>query len=348
MKRRQTAVFAGAAALLTALVLFAGQTKAAAADALRLCGTTLIPSLFPFYAATNLMLSAGIPPLGTFAERWMRHFFHLPAEAAPAMLLGLLGGYPLGAAAAAELYRNGTLTQDEAVYLSGFANNAGPAFIIGAAGLAVFGSVGAGMLLYTIHAASAVITGILLRGNGNPVIKKRRSIPSKVRPATQLLTAGISSAAANMLSICAFVILFSVVSSLLFSFPPIRMLTDRCVPVLPAARALLSGVLELSGGILALRTVPSSDALIAASFLLGFGGICVFCQTASVLDAAGLPSGQCFRAKLIQGCVAASLAGIVCSFTAFRMTFLAVSFFFSCIIFLLVKIGGRKARHSLL
>ena len=64
----------------------------------------------------------------------MGRLFGLPGTGAAALLAGVLGGYPLGAAATSGLVERGALTPAEGARLLGFANNSGPAFLIGAAG----------------------------------------------------------------------------------------------------------------------------------------------------------------------------------------------------------------------
>ena len=50
-------------------------------------------------------------------------------------LLGVTGGYPLGADAVARLRRSGALTREQAERALAFCNNSGPAFLVGAAGV---------------------------------------------------------------------------------------------------------------------------------------------------------------------------------------------------------------------
>lgn len=347
MKKHRFLLIAAASVMLL-LLIFPGQAKSAAADALRMCGMTLVPSLFPFYVAADLFLAAGLPPAGKRLDAVMRRLFGLPGEAAPALLLGLLGGYPIGASVTAGLYRQGVLTKQEAVTLSRFSNNAGPAFIIGAAGLAVFQSVKLGLLLYAIHAASAVITGILLREKNDSHIRKRRMTQTQSGSITQALPEAVSAAAQSMLMICAYVVFFSVVLAVIRAFPPVGHLFSVVSNRLPVCEAALSGIAELSCGILALQGAPRFSALVTASVLLGWGGICVFFQSASVLSAAGLPVKQCIKGKLTQAGIAGALSCACCAAASH-----SGSFFLGFSVFLLIslcicKIGGRKAVSRLI
>ncbi|MFR0770562.1 MAG: hypothetical protein ACLSHO_14075 [Dysosmobacter sp.] len=77
-----------------------------------------------------------------------------------------MGGYPIGARTAAELYASGDLTRQEAERLLTFCNNSNPVFLISVLGVGVFGSVRAGLWLWLIHVCAALLTGLLFRGLG--------------------------------------------------------------------------------------------------------------------------------------------------------------------------------------
>ncbi len=102
---------------------------AGAAKALALCAGTVIPSLFPFMAVTGLLVRLGFGQwLAPYMAGLMAPLFRLPGCAGSALLLGLVGGYPIGARTAAELYASGALTAQEAERLLTFCNNSNPCF----------------------------------------------------------------------------------------------------------------------------------------------------------------------------------------------------------------------------
>ena len=163
----------GAAA---ALLLLPETAAAAAGTAVELCLSTLLPSLFPYFVLTELWVLLGAAgTLGRRAGRWMGPLFHLPGAAAPALLLGAIGGYPVGAQAVGRLYDQGALTRTEAEQTLLFCNNAGPAFVLGVVGGGLFGSPGLGAALLAIHLGSALLLGMLLRPEGRPRNSQARS-----------------------------------------------------------------------------------------------------------------------------------------------------------------------------
>ena len=119
-------------------------------------------------------------------------------------------------------------------------------------------------------------------------------------------------AADALLSVCAFVVLFSVVTGLAeragYLAALAGALSERTGLELTAARALLVGLLEIGGGIGAmegLALTPGNLALCA--FLLSFGGLAVWCQTMAVLAESDLTGRRYLPGKLLQGVLAAVL-----------------------------------------
>ena len=128
--------------VLVWLLSDAQRVKTAAGEALALCAGTVIPALFPFLAVSGLAMALGLGEwLSPALRGLMGPLYRLPGTAAAPLVLGLLGGYPIGARTAAELYREGALTRDEAERLLTFCNNANPAFFLSVLGAGVFGSV---------------------------------------------------------------------------------------------------------------------------------------------------------------------------------------------------------------
>ena len=272
----------------------AGQLRLEAAKALALCAGTVIPALFPFMAVTGLLVRLGFGQwLAPYTAGLTAPLFRLPGCAGSALLLGLVGGYPIGARTAAELYVSGALTRQEAERLLTFCNNSNPVFLISVLGVGVFGSVRVGLWLWLIHVASALVTGLLFRGLG----RGRRSVPPPVSFQAPSLpgafVASVKDAAGAMVSVCAFVTLFYVLIS------PLARLGGRMA-------AMAVGVTELFS-LTPLLTCDRTGFILAAG-CAGWGGLSVLCQTAAVLDGTDLPLRPCFLGKLMQGHLSAFMA----------------------------------------
>lgn len=300
MKKRmwQALGLLGVMALLLVRSAVAGE---AVRRGLTLCARSIIPALFPYFVVSGLFTSLGFAEgVGRRLAPVTEHLFGVNGAGASALFLGLLGGYPVGGRTAGQLYRAGRLEKDEAQRLLAFCNNAGPSFILGVVGLGCFQSLRAGVLLYVIHALSAVLVGVLQKKKGRP----RRSAPRPLSPPEKILPAFIRSvqdSAGAMVRICGFVVFALVVQALLAELTGITH---------PAAL----GFIELTGGVVRLGSSPSD--FVWAATLLGWGGLSVHGQTAAVLAGTGLNMGRYFCGKLLQAAVSAVLAYMAVRFFA--------------------------------
>lgn len=285
------------AAAFAALLRFPQEVSASVTEGLRLSVSVLIPSLFPFFICVNLTSALGLT--GVLARVFapvMRRMFHVSGAGCTAVLCGAAGGYPSGAQCVAALYREGQLSRAEAEYLLLFCNNAGPAFLFGAVGTVLGIGMTGCLLLWGIHLLSALVIGLVNRPKEAP----NAALPPIQRAnASGAVVEAVRSAGQAVLQITMFVAAFSVLA---------RLLTLASAHILPdGACTVLTGMLELSGGIAALAAMPIALRwkLALASFFLGFGGLCVWMQTQAVLAPAGLSGCGMLLAKLAQGLLAA-------------------------------------------
>lgn len=277
---------------------------------LKLCATTLIPSLFPFMVLSELMVSGGIDRI---LPRWMtiplQKLFHLPPAGCCAVLLGLLCGFPIGARCAINAYESGRLTREEAQHVLLFSNNPSSAFLINAVGISLFGSRAFGVALYGVVIAVALLAGIFFAR----MRKKEEEAPLTEPPLSpnpplrgaKLFTHAITSATGGILLVCAYVVFFSSLCGALS-----LILNSFHLPTF--FQASIFGILELTNGVS--QAASLSDRLLAAmlcAFAAGWSGLSVHCQVLSVCDGKGLSFRNYFLAKLLQGLLCALLFGLL-------------------------------------
>jgi len=274
--------------------------RMAATKALSLCGGTVIPSLFPFMVMSTLLVSLGFGEwISPCFSGLMTSLFRLPGTAGSALILGLIGGYPIGARTAGDLYLSGLLTQEETERLLTFCNNSNPVFLISVLGAGVFGSVRIGVWLWLIHLLSALLTGLLFRSKKSVPVRYSHMVAHPPRPFAVIFVEAVRNSAATMLSVCAFVVLFYVLAS------PFAAIDGRL-------GAVLVGMTELFS--LTPLLAPDTFSLILASGCAGWGGLSVLCQSAAVLDGTGLRLRSCLLGKMVQGLLAAFLATLLAQF----------------------------------
>ena len=287
-------------------LLFPARTAAGAVSGLELAGKLLIPSLFPVGALSGCLVRMGPEQSAQrLAGRAVRAWLGVSGTGAVPLLLGLLGGYPLGALLVSSLYREGRLSRSEALRLSGLCNNAGPAFLLGVAGT-VLGERRLGAALILAQLLSVLLTGLLFRESA-PAGRTVSVLPVRETGFADALLISIRETASNMVVLAGTVCFFQAGLACLEALLPLASL-----PPLP--RALLAGSLELSGGVSELRGLSPQTAFPAAALLVGWGGCCVHLQAAGALRAAKLPIGPYLRSKLLQGAICVILGALFALF----------------------------------
>ncbi len=286
--------------LLAFLLIFqTNDAKPAIQEGLRLCASSVLPALFPFFVLSDLWIRSGAAEhAAVLFTPVMEAVFHLPGASASALLLGSFGGYPVGARTAAQLYRDGILSREAAEQVLLFCNNAGPSFIIGVVGYGVFHSAAAGILLYVIHLLCAMGTGLLLRpketGSAHPV--RQRNPEAFLTACKNAIMEGGKTA----VTVCTFILFFSVITSCVSGLLAPSLFSALAVP----------GLLEITSGFHALSMAALHPRITFAisSLLLGLGGCCVIMQAVAFTEAAGLSCKKMLIGKGLQGISGAAIA----------------------------------------
>lgn len=309
-------------ALLTAaaaLVLAPQEAVAGAKNGLALCFNVIVPSLFPFFVLSSLVVDLGLAAyLGRAMEKLMRPLFRVGGSCAAAVALGFIGGYPVGARTALQLYEQGQCSKAEAERLLAFCNNSGPAFILGVVGAGVFGDSRVGLLLYLTHAVASLLVGLLFRfhgGNdrrGGPV---RHAKPIETVTIPAAFTGAVTRSLQSTLNICAFVVFFAVVLQLLTAYGVLGAAAELLALLGfqgEWARRLVAGLLELSSGVSSLMGSGGfAGRASMAAFMLGWAGLSVHCQVLSFLVDSGLSARTYLAGKLCHGLIAAGLTWLL-------------------------------------
>ena len=305
------------ASCMLGLLVFPSESMQAAKDGLSLCYNVIIPSLFPFFVLSGLVIELGLARyLGRAAEHVMRPLFNVGGACASAFVLGIIGGYPVGARTAILLYEKKMCSKAEAERLLGFCNNSGPAFILGVVGAGIFSSSRMGLLLYFAHVAASVCIGILFRFYrwDSPAGQGNSSLNFQTTRFPAAFTSSITSSFRSTLNICAFVVFFLVVIRLLFLsgilsgvavilgvlFSPLGFDAEW-------AKRFLTGIIEISSGVWTLNGVVGNEAgrLSMAAFMLGWAGVSVHCQVLSFIGDSGLSMRTYIGGKILHGVLSA-------------------------------------------
>ena len=307
------ALLGGAAAL----VLWPELTMEAMRDGIQLCGNVILPSLVPFFVLSSLVVELGMSRyLGKLLEPIMVPLFRVSGSCAAALALGFIGGYPVGARTAIQLYENGQCSRTEAERLLAFCNNSGPAFILGVVGAGVFGSGRLGLLLCLTHLLASLAVGVLFRfyRPGDRPRAKGRAPHFQTASFPAAFTRSVTGALQSTLHICAFILFFTVLLRVLARAGILDLLSRLlCALLSPLgltrswAERLLTGLLEVSSGVTSLTGGSLSGRLSMAAFMLGWAGVSVHCQVLAFLGDSGLSMRTYVAGKLLHGGLSALL-----------------------------------------
>jgi len=295
------------------------EVSQAVRDGLSMCTDTLLPTLFPFFVLSALVVKTGLSDrLGRWLAPVMGPMFHLPGCCASALVLGLIGGYPTGARTAAALYQSGRCSRAEAQQLLSFCCACSPAFLLGAVGNGLFGSARLGLLLLASHWIAAVLTGLLLtRSSPLPHTRSLPNSRSSSQPFFSAFTDSVKDSFRAMLDLFAFVLCFAAVGKL----AELSGLPQWLADFLPLSggngRAVLLGLLDMPRWVMQLSGGTTQERLVLSGLLLGWGGLSIHAQICSVLHDGGLSPGSYLKGKVLHAALSAlTLAALTGSGTA--------------------------------
>ena len=305
------------------LVVFSKSNLYAAKAGLSLFANSVLPSLLPFFIATELLTYTGIVPLlGKALNRFMRPIFNVPGVGAFAFIMGIISGYPVGAKIVTNFRQNEICTKEEGERLIAFTNNSGPLFIIASVGISLFFDTRTGILLFITHLLACISVGFIFRfwkrnsknsseHSKNKINLNQNNLPCNISSLGEILSKSISSAISNIVMIGGFVVLFSVIVSILekthffhiisLPFYPICNLLNIDTAFIPA---FFSGIVELTNGVKNVSVIATkyiSTNVVICSFLLGFGGLSVALQVLGIISKTDISFKPYIIGKFLQG-----------------------------------------------
>ena len=164
-----------------------------------------------------------------------------------------------------------------------------------------FGSVRTGVWLWLIHVLCALLTGLLFRGHGvsfGHQHVKRRSTSQDISFSSALVQS-VREGLGAILSVCAFVVFFYVLSRPLLTLGGL-------------AGTAAVGITELFS--LTPLLTPDRMGFSLAAAMSGWGGLSVLCQTAAVVEKSGLSMGRAAAGKAVHGLLSGLLGWLLAGY----------------------------------
>ena len=268
---------------------------------------SILPSLFPFLIAAELLLhTKGLFYLIQVTSPILCSFFHVSPYGSFVVLTGFLCGYPLGAKLTAELLKKGQISLAEAQYLLSFTNNASPAFIMNYIAWNILGLPGQKYVLFFLLILSPILCSFLFRRK--PVLDAAYcthdctlsvfAVSADRAEPSGLLNRCITESTQTILQIGGYVVLFSILCELLFLTGLQNHFTGT----------LAISLLEITNGAVLLWKNHSALRLICILSAISFGGVCSIFQVQDVLKGTPLKIRPYIIEKLVTALVTSLLA----------------------------------------
>lgn len=265
--------------LLFVLLLCPQPASDGVCSALNLWLTGLIPSLLPALLLTKLLFR-------------LPAFFCLP-PAVCVVLLGYVGGFPLGAITVSDYVSQGRLSRKEAQLLVNHCNQPGPAFLINYVALNYLPDFSPVAVLVCVYGPSLLL--LASEYFSGYFTRHTNSVPKKPaddkRPFLRRLEADFFSCCEALVRIGLYLMLFSVLAQYLSQ--------STCFS--ENVTACLAGLLEITSGLPLIATLPVSRNMhiIVVLAACSFGGLSFLCQTASYIIPQGLSIFSYIKRRLL-------------------------------------------------
>jgi len=325
--------------MAAALISFPQESVDASIRGLNMWWEIVFPSLLPFFIVAEMLIGFGVVKfIGVLLEPLMRPLFRVPGVGGFVWAMGMASGFPAGAKFTARLREEGQITKTEAERLVTFTNCSNPLFIFGAVSVGFFNNAKLGIILALAHYLGNITVGLMMRFYGVKEEKSQKKGKRKPslrlafstlhqtrindnRPLGKLLGDAVMSSIRTLLMIGGFIILFSVVNKLLFHLGITAVLAKAVAFILtlfglPGELSIpfIAGMFELTLGSQMTSQVQEATIMqqaIITSFILGFSGLSVQAQVASILAQTDINFKPFFIARIFHGFFAAFYAGIL-------------------------------------
>ena len=269
-------------AFIAVLLFYTSTYKQSVTDGLNACGNVLVPSLFPFLFLSTFIVESDCLSIITKRLGIVSRILGISKNGILALILCLIGGFPVGAKTVSTLYREKKISYDEAKKLCYCCVGAGPGFMITFVGQGIYCSKALGIMLFCSNMFGVLFTFFIQRKKTFDCTELSGSLPKK--SIGEALVTSTEGAVKATLSMCGFVVLFIVINNLL--------------TLVPFWNGYLASMLEITGGMI---NYASNMRFEFVGALIGFGGICVHFQIFAIVKDIRINKGYFFMMRALQG-----------------------------------------------
>lgn len=264
----------------------------------------LIPSLFPFFIISNILINYNFTYyIPKKIREFCKYIFNITDNMLTILILSMLAGFPNNARNTRILYDKKLITLDEANHILIFSHFANPSFILTTVGIFFFNDATIGMILLISHYLSNFILGILFRNFFNHDKNNAYEAKQNINFGTVFINC-INNSVDTILLICGIVTVFLLLSSLInniFNFDLYSL-------------TLIKGILEITIGIQELSGLglPIIYKSVIASCFLAFGGFSVHTQVISQISETNISYKYFFIGRIFQMIISGFITYLIC------------------------------------
>lgn len=343
LKQKATTFFLaiGTGFIAFLLINFPEQSLQASIRGLNIWWEVVFPSLLPFFIIAELLIGFGVVAfIGILFEPIMRPLFNVPGVGSFAWIMGMASGYPSGAKISVRLREENQLTQIEAERLLSFTNASSPLFIFGAVSIGFFHDAHLGILIAVCHYLGNALVGIVMRFHGRSSTNQENNTERTQRPSIkhafkkmhqtrinekkpfgEIVGDAVINSITTLVMVGGFIILFSVLTQLLLLvgiMPIIAGLFEYGLHLLylpiDLGLPLLTGLIEITIGAQMISELSINSMVgkaMIVSFILGFNGLSVQAQVASIIAKTDIRFTPYFISRILHGVIASLLTLIL-------------------------------------
>lgn len=250
---------------------------------LSLWANVLVPALFPYFTAANLLLITGTLQTPSRILKPLCRFARIPQTAADAAFCSILAGSPFAAGAVQQSLEKGEMQPQEGLRFLSFTACTGPVFTLYVLGTQFTGSVRIGAFCYLCHLLGTLCNLVLWRfgmqlfkkgTQAEPVKKEAVPLVKEALSFWEAFPKALSKSCETMLSIGTSVVFFSVLLQIGSEFIPAGANSQK---------GFYLGLMEITQGLKLMTSSMDKSALPLILFLLSFGGLCIYLQSVTLL-----------------------------------------------------------------
>ena len=271
--------------------------------ALHLWVNNLIPSLFPFFIISNILINYNITSyIPKIIKDFCKHIFNISDNLLTIFILSMISGFPSNARNTRILYDNKQISLEEANHILLFSHFANPVFVLSTIAVFFLHCERVGIIILISHYLSNFILGMLFRNKS----KFNDSYNNKIlnNNFANVFISSIRNAIDTVITICGIVTVFLMLSTIivdLFDFSLYGTMLVKCL------FEITIGIEELGN-----LNLPLLYKVIITSGFLSFGGLCVHVQVLSQIAETKIKYVYFFIGRVYQMIFSMIISYILC------------------------------------